>query len=239
MAAFAANTRQNNDIVEPRPPVRGQRRGRGGTTTTGHRAVAASSSVSLPICAPRDQRLLLIGVVDPQLHGLARLDGEIGLREDIVLRAVRTELVGGDDLQIDHLWRRRAFPAPDQRDLETRARSTSKSAVSRTFVERTRESLAQLMSRDLGDMRLAVMMIDGIELKGRTNIVALGITTQGVKIPLGLWEGSTENATVATLVELEQVDVAQLKSRLGQRWRPPDGQTHPGARLDVGHRKTQ
>ena len=82
--------------------------------------------------------------------------------------------------------------------VEIRSRSTSKSAVSRTFVERTRESLAQLMRRDLGDMRLAVMMLDGIELKGRTNIVALGITTQGVKIPLGLWEGSTENATVAT-----------------------------------------
>jgi transposase-like protein len=82
--------------------------------------------------------------------------------------------------------------------VETRSRSTSKSAVSRSFVERTRESLAQLMGRDLGDMRLAVMMVDGIELKGRTNIVALGITTQGVKIPLGLWEGSTENATVAT-----------------------------------------
>ena len=87
---------------------------------------------------------------------------------------------------------------PVGEDVEIRSRSTSKSAVSRTFVERTRESLAQLMSRDLGDMRLAVMMIDGIELKGRTNIVALGITTQGVKIPLGLWEGSTENATVAT-----------------------------------------
>jgi transposase-like protein len=42
------------------------------------------------------------------------------------------------------------------------------------------------------------MMIDGIDLKGRTNVVALGITTEGVKIPLGLWEGSTENATVAT-----------------------------------------
>jgi putative transposase len=87
---------------------------------------------------------------------------------------------------------------PVGEDVEIRSRSTSKSAVSRTFVERTREALAQLMSRDLGDMRLAVMMIDGIELKGRTNIVALGITTQGVKIPLGLWEGSTENATVAT-----------------------------------------
>jgi transposase-like protein len=70
--------------------------------------------------------------------------------------------------------------------------------VSRTFVERTRESLAALMSRDLSDMRLAAMMVDGLELKGRTNIVALGITTQGVKIPRGLWEGSPENATVAT-----------------------------------------
>jgi putative transposase len=87
---------------------------------------------------------------------------------------------------------------PVGEDVETRSRSTSKSAVSRTFVERTRESLSELMGRDLADMRLAVMMVDGIELKGRMNIVALGITTQGVKIPLGLWEGSTENATVAT-----------------------------------------
>jgi putative transposase len=87
---------------------------------------------------------------------------------------------------------------PVGEDVETTARSTSKSAVSRTFVERTRESLAALMSRDLSDMRLAAMMIDGLELKGRTNVVALGITTDGVKIPLGLWEGSTENATVAT-----------------------------------------
>jgi transposase-like protein len=83
-------------------------------------------------------------------------------------------------------------------EVETTERATSKSSVSRVFVERTREALGELMSRDLSDMRLAVMMLDGIELKGRTNIVALGITTDGVKIPLGLWEGSTENATVAT-----------------------------------------
>jgi transposase-like protein len=95
---------------------------------------------------------------------------------------------------------------PVGEEVEIRSRSTSKSAVSRTFVERTREALAQLMSRDLGDMRLAVMMIDGIELKGRTNIVALGITTQGVKIPLGLWEGSTENATVATALLSDLVE---------------------------------
>jgi transposase-like protein len=83
-------------------------------------------------------------------------------------------------------------------EVERLARSTSKSAVSRTFVERTREALSELMARHLDDVRLAVMMIDGIELKGRTNVVALGITTEGVKIPLGLWQGSTENATVAT-----------------------------------------
>ena len=70
--------------------------------------------------------------------------------------------------------------------------------MSRMFVERTRQALGELMSRRLGDVRLAVMMLDGLELKGRTNIVALGITTDGVKIPLGLWEGSTGNATVAT-----------------------------------------
>ena len=35
-------------------------------------------------------------------------------------------------------------------------------------------------------MRLAVTMLDRIELKGRTNIVALGISTDGVKVPLGL-----------------------------------------------------
>ena len=90
--------------------------------------------------------------------------------------------------------------------VETRARSTSKSAVSRTFVERTRTALGELMSRQLSDLRLAVMMLDGLELKGRMMIVALGITTEGVKIPLGLWEGSTENATVATALLSDLVE---------------------------------
>jgi transposase-like protein len=95
---------------------------------------------------------------------------------------------------------------PVGEEVETRARSTSKSSVSRTFVERTREALGELMGRQLGDLRLAVMMLDGLELKGRMMIVALGITTQGVKIPLGLWEGSTENATVATALLADLVE---------------------------------
>ena len=90
--------------------------------------------------------------------------------------------------------------------VERAARSTSRSAVSRTFVERTRRSLGELMSRRLDDVRLAVMMIDGLELQGRCCVVALGITTEGVKIPLGLWEGSTENATVATALLSDLVE---------------------------------
>jgi transposase-like protein len=101
-------------------------------------------------------------------------------------------------------YRRTQEPVGEQ--VETRARSTSKSAVSRTFVERTRDALAELMSRQLADLRLAVMMLDGLELKGRMMVVALGITTEGVKIPLGLWEGSTENATVATALLADLVE---------------------------------
>jgi len=83
-------------------------------------------------------------------------------------------------------------------EVDQQARSTSKSAVSREFVSRTREHLIDLMSRPLGDLRLAVLMLDGIELRGRCCVVALGIDTDGSKHPLGLWDGSTENATVAT-----------------------------------------
>jgi transposase-like protein len=102
--------------------------------------------------------------------------------------------------------RYRRTQEPVGEEIETQARSTSKSAVSRTFVERTRTALGELISRQLADLRLAVMMLDGLELKGRMMIVAMGITTEGVKIPLGLWEGSSENATVATALLSDLVE---------------------------------
>jgi len=45
-------------------------------------------------------------------------------------------------------------------EVDEVARSTSKSAVSREFVSRTRENLIELMSRPLEDLRLAVLMLD-------------------------------------------------------------------------------
>ena len=62
------------------------------------------------------------------------------------------------------------------------------------------------MSRRLDDVRLAALMLDGIELKGRCCVVALGITTDGTKVPLGLWDGSTENKTVARHLLADLVD---------------------------------
>ena len=120
---------------------------------------------------------------------------------DLLSRVVLERMLAGVSTR-----RYRRTQEPVGSEVEQQARSTSRSAVSRTFVERTRRSLGELMSRRLDDLRLAVMMIDGLELQGRTNVVALGITTEGVKIPLGLWEGSTENATVATALLSDLVE---------------------------------
>jgi putative transposase len=91
-------------------------------------------------------------------------------------------------------------------EVEQSSSSTGKTAVSEMFIERTRTALGELMGRRLDDVRLAVMMLDGLEVADRTHVVALGITTDGVKIPLGLWEGSTENATLARTLLADLVD---------------------------------
>lgn len=95
---------------------------------------------------------------------------------------------------------------PVGQDVLAAERSTSKSAVSREFVGRTSEHLKALMSRSLADVRLAALMLDGIELKGRCCVVALGVTTDGIKVPLGLWDGSTENKTITVALLADLVD---------------------------------
>ncbi|MGH3991518.1 MAG: IS256 family transposase [Pseudonocardiaceae bacterium] len=99
-----------------------------------------------------------------------------------------------------------AVGEPVGNDVEEASSSTSKSSVSEMFVERTRTALGELMGRRLDDVGLAVMMLDGLDIAERTHVVALGITTDGVKLPLGLWEGSTENATLARTLLADLVD---------------------------------
>lgn len=76
------------------------------------------------------------------------------------------------------------------------ASSTGRSAVSRRFIKETETALAQLLARDLSQEKVTVLMLDGEHMAGRCVIVALGITADGRKVPVGLWDGATENKTV-------------------------------------------
>jgi putative transposase len=82
--------------------------------------------------------------------------------------------------------------------LEDVAKGDSKSAVSRRFKAATETALAELLARDLSELDVAVLMIDGIIFAQVCCVVALAITADGTKVPVGLWDGDTENGTVVT-----------------------------------------
>lgn len=90
---------------------------------------------------------------------------------------------------------------------EMTSRGTSKSAVSRRFVARTTAQLAAWQSAPLDGLDLLALLIDGVHVGDHCLIVALGIAADGQKHALGLWDGSTENATVC------QGLLANLQSR--------------------------
>jgi len=79
-----------------------------------------------------------------------------------------------------------------------RSRGSSKSAVSRTVVRRTRQRVAVQLTRRLDGLEVVALFLDGVVVAQQTLIVALGITRDGHKEPLGLRLGSTENAVVCT-----------------------------------------
>jgi putative transposase len=81
---------------------------------------------------------------------------------------------------------------------EQASSGTSKSAVSRRFVAATEHALAELLAADLTGLDLAALLVDGVRVAEHTCVVALGITLDGTKVPLGLVEGATENTTVVT-----------------------------------------
>lgn len=87
---------------------------------------------------------------------------------------------------------------PVGRSVREAATGTSKSAISRRFVAMTETALAELMGKDLTGLRLAAIMIDGVYFAEHLCVVALGIDTDGVKHPLALIDGSTENTTTVT-----------------------------------------
>lgn len=94
--------------------------------------------------------------------------------------------------------RYRAGLEPVGTQVEATARSTSKSAVSRRFVDATETALAELLGKNLSGLDIVALMVDGVHFADHLVVVAMGIGIDGTKHPLAVVEGSTENATLVT-----------------------------------------
>jgi transposase-like protein len=102
--------------------------------------------------------------------------------------------------------RHRAANEPVTGEVEAAATSTSKSAVSRRFVAKTKTALAELMARDLTDLDVAALMLDGVRFAEHCCVVALAVTADGTKVPVGLWLGDTENKSIVANLLADLVD---------------------------------
>jgi transposase-like protein len=108
-----------------------------------------------------------------------------GAEDPLHERAVEQMLVGVSTRN----YARSLEPAPE--DLAVRG--TSRSAVSRRFVAATDKQMAEWLGRDLSELDLAVLMIDGVFIEEHVPLVALGIASDGEKHALK----DHENATTA------------------------------------------
>jgi len=120
--------------------------------------------------------------------------------EDLLAQVVMERMLAGV------ATRRHARAAEPVGEAAGKQKSTSKSAISRRFVKLTETALAELMARDLSGEDIKVLMIDGEHLAERCVVVALAITADGTKKPVGLWDGSTENKTVVRALLADLVE---------------------------------
>ncbi len=125
-------------------------------------------------------------------------------RRDLLIEAALTRMLAG--------LSSRRYEAGLEPIGELAATGTAKSTISQRFVEGTQRKLDELLSRDLSQLDLVAIFIDGIEMGDYCCVVALGVDAQGKKHPLGLREGSTENKTVCS----------ELLSNLVERGLNPD-----------------
>jgi transposase-like protein len=105
-------------------------------------------------------------------------------------RAVEQMLVGVSTRRYARSLEPLAAPLPE--------RGTSKSAVSRRFVAATQKQMDEWLGRDLSQLDLAVLMVDGIAIADHVLLVALGVDADGKKHVLGVRDGGTENAAATT-----------------------------------------
>lgn len=90
----------------------------------------------------------------------------------------------------------------------------SKSQISREFVAASEKQLKALCERRFDDKDILVVYIDGIQFGRCHVIVAIGVDSGGFKHVLGIREGCSENAQVATDLLNDLVDRGILADRL-------------------------
>ncbi|CAN5356841.1 MAG: transposase [Acidimicrobiia bacterium] len=153
--------------------------GEAGTVTLGGRR--------LPVRRPR------VGSVGADAHELTLESYETFASTDLLTDGVVARMLAGLSTR-----RYDAGLEPVGVAVGEAATGTSKSAVSRRFVTATAERVAQLCARPLGGDRWLVVFVDGFHFAGHCLVGALGVTAEGATVPLGVVEGSTENAAVCT-----------------------------------------
>ena len=72
----------------------------------------------------------------------------------------------------------------------------SSSTVSRRFIKASAQKLKQFQDRSLAQYDLVALFIDGKTFAEYEMIIALGVTIEGDKIPLGFVQAATENERV-------------------------------------------
>ena len=93
---------------------------------------------------------------------------------------------------------RRAVRLPEGDVPAPAGSAVSKSAASRHFVALSSARLREWLAADLSKLDLLVVQIDGIHMREDLVLVAaIGVDGQGIKHPLAVLEGATENAAVA------------------------------------------
>lgn len=81
-------------------------------------------------------------------------------------------------------------------DAFSKKTGISKSSVSRAFIKASQKDLDAINGADLRSHKFISIFVDGTNFSDKLAVVAVGITTKCEKIPLGLREGTTENAEV-------------------------------------------
>lgn len=106
--------------------------------------------------------------------------------------------------QLDELLLKRVLYGISCRNYETAAEAVpgaiglSSSTVSRRFVQASAKHLKALQERDLKDLDVVAIFLDGKMFADMTMVIAVGITLTGEKHVLGFVETGTENEKVLT-----------------------------------------